>query len=256
MSNIYPQSGRSSDSQSLTRSVAVLRFVADNPGASLGAIAKATSLPRSTVQRLVASLSGVGFVTKLFGQQGVYLGMELARLGAKVHLNPRSMLAPMLEDLHQRIGDNIDLTTIEQGKVIVIEQIASNEDIRVISYVGKQHPITCTANGKAHLGQMTNEELRAFLAQDLPCFTRNSISDRDTLIHQIEEFRRQGVFVDREEYSDGACAMAIALPEIGGKKLTISIAMPTARFVRRETEVREALMQFRQSVETAFGISI
>lgn len=248
--------GKLGESQSISRAVAVLRFVADHPGASLGEIAKATGMPRSTVQRLVGSLSGEGLLTRNFGQQGVFLGMELARLGARVALDARVLLRPLMEELHSKIGDNIDLTTLDQGRVIVIEQIASNEDIRVISYVGKQHPIHCTANGKAHLGQLSTPDAMALLAEGMEAMTAKTITDARALMAQIDAFRQVGLYIDREEYGPDACAVATTLPDIGGRKLAISIAMPSTRFLRREEEVKTALLDFRRAVQTAFGASI
>ena len=244
------------EGQSVSRAVAVLRHVADAPGASLGEIAKATGLPRSTVQRLVGALSGEGLLTRNFGQQGVFLGMELARLGAKVALDARVLLRPQIEELHARIGDNIDLTVLDQGRVVVIEQIASNEDIRVISHVGKQHPIHCTANGKAHLGQLSHTEALALLGDKLPALTPNTITNPKALLAQVDAFRQVGLYIDREEYGIDACGVATTLPEIGGQKLAIAIAMPSTRFHRREEEVKAALLDFRRTVQANFGNSI
>ena len=249
-------SKRLTDSQSIARAAAVLRAVAKRPGSSLGEIAKATDLARSTVQRIVGSLSAEGFVTKTFGQQGVYLGMELARLGAQVSLDARALLRPLMQDLHDRIGDNIDLTTLAAGRVVVIEQIASNEEIRVMSHVGKEHPIHCTANGKAHLGMVGRETALALLAGKLPKLTANSITDADELLKQIEAFRAVGLYVDREEYALDACAIATALPEFDGQQYAVSIAMPCARFARREDDLRDALVAFREAVERTYGNSI
>lgn len=247
---------KAGESQSISRAVAVLRVVADHPGASLGEIAKATGMPRSTVQRLVGSLSGEGLLTKSFGQQGVFLGMELARLGARVALDARVLLRPLMEELHARIGDNIDLTVLDQGRVIVIEQIASNEDIRVISYVGKQHPIHCTANGKAHLGQLSRDEALSMLDDNLERLTPNTITDPKALMAQVDAFRQIGLYIDREEYGSDACAVATTLPDIGGRRLAISIAMPSTRFQRREEEVKAALLDFRRAIAASFGASI
>lgn len=244
------------ESQSISRAVALLRHVADNPGASLGEIAKATGMPRSTVQRLVASLSGEGLLTKSFGQQGVFLGMELARLGAKVAVDARALLRPLMEELHGRIGENLDLTVLDQGRVIVIEQIASNETIQVISYVGKQHPVHCTANGKAHLGQLPRDEALAILGRDLPALTPRTITDPRALMAQIEAFREVGLYIDREEYGEDACAVATTLPEIGGRRLALAIAMPTSRFLRREEEAKAALLDFRRMLQSRFGASL
>lgn len=250
------ENGRSGDSQSIAKAVAVLKVVADKPGASLGEISKATGMPRSTVQRLVSSLSVEGLLMKSFGQQGVYLGMELARLGAKVKVDARAVLRPFMEKLHERIGDNIDLTTLDHDKVIVIEQIASNQQIRVISYVGKHHPISCTANGKAHLSLLEPDEVDRLLREPLPRMTKNSITDKSSLVAQVSAFKQIGLFIDREEYGDDACAIATTLPSIGGLQLTISIAMPKARFVRQEEEIKAALLEFRLDLQQAFGMSL
>ena len=250
------ENGRTGDSLSISKAVAVLRVVADRPGSSLGEIAKQTGLPRSTVQRLVNSLNGEGLLTKNFGQQGIYLGMELARLGARVHIDARALLRPFMGKLHERIGDNIDLTALEHGKVIVIEQIASNEQIHVISYVGKQHPINCTANGKAHLSMMTPEDAEKLLEGDLPRMTRHSITDKTQLMAQVAAFKQIGLFIDREEYGEDICAVATTLPLIGDRQLTISVAMPKARFVRREEDIKAALLEFRRDVQQSFGTSI
>lgn len=244
---------RASDGQSISRAVAVLRAVAERPGASLGEIAKATGLARSTVQRLVNALSAEGLLARSFGQQGCHLGMELARLGAQVNLDARSLLAPFMAELHAQIGDNIDLTTCDHGRVIVIEQIASNEVIRVISYVGRAHPIHATANGKAHLGQLPRDEALAILGRGMERFTERTITDPKELMAQVEAFRELGLYIDREEFGVDACAIATTLPEIGGRKLAISIAMPSARFQRREEDIKAALLAFRRKLQDAFG---
>ena len=226
------EKGRAGDGQSISRAVAVLRVLAEHPGASLGEIAKATGLARSTVQRLVSALNSEGLVTKNFGHQGVFLGMELARLGARVNLDARTLLMPLMEDLQARIDDNIDLTTLDNGRVVVIEQLASHEQIRVISYVGRQHPIHCTANGKAHLAQLPREDALALLGPELKRYTANTITDPERLMAQVEAFRELGLYIDREEFAEDACAMATTLPEIGGRKLAIAVAMPASRFRR------------------------
>lgn len=248
---------RATDGQSISKAISVLRAIADNQGCSLGDLAKATGMARSTVQRMVSALNNEGFVTKNAGHQGVFLGMELARLGAKVNLNARALLMPLMEELHAQIGDNIDLTALDGDRVIVIEQIASNEDIRVMSFVGREHPAHCTANGKAHLSQMSHEAALTLLEdRGMQKMTSHTITDPERLLAQVEAFAEFGLFIDREEYGDDACAMATTLPEIGGRKLAISIAMPTARFKRREEDLKAALLSFRREVQSRFGSSI
>jgi IclR family transcriptional regulator, acetate operon repressor len=245
-----------SDGQTIARAVAILKVLADRPGASFGQIAKQTGLPRSTVQRLIGVLNTQGLVTKAFGQHGSYLGMELARLGAKVRLDARALLRPFMEELHATIGDNIDLTTQEDGRVFVIEQIASNESIRVISYVGLQHPVHCTANGKAHLSLLPPKDALALIGAAPKRFTAQTLIEPEAVLAAVVRMAAIGVFTDDEEYDEGASAMAVPLPRFGGKDFAISVAMPTSRMTRQRDEVGAALLALRARVVAEYGASI
>jgi DNA-binding IclR family transcriptional regulator len=247
---------KKSDGQTISRAVSILKVIAARPGASFGQIAKATDLPRSTVQRLIGVLNQEGLVTKAFGQQGTYLGMELARLGAQVRIDARALLRPFMEDLHEKIGDNIDLTTLEGGKVFVIEQIASNEAIRVISYVGLEHPIHCTANGKAHLSMLDEAAARELIGPAPKAYTANTETDPDRILAGIRAAKDTGVYADNEEYDEAATAMAVPLPKIGGKDFAVSIAMPAQRMQRQRDEVAQALRDLRDNVAREYGSSI
>ena len=247
---------RPSDGQTISRAVMIMKALAEKPGASFGQVANMTGLPRSTVQRLIRVLNQEGLVTKAFGQQGAYLSTELARLGAKVKIEPRVLLKPLMEELHEEVGDNIDLTTMENGQVFVIEQIASNETIRVISFVGMQHPIHCTANGKAHLSMLEHAEALRLLGDKPRACTSRTRTDPKRIMAEIDKAREGMLFLDEEEYSEGACAIAVPLPRIGHHDLALSVAMPTSRFERLRDQVSDALLRFRAKVIDTYGSSI
>ena len=245
-----------SDGQTISRAVSILKVLADHPGASFGQIAKVTGLPRSTVQRLIHVLNAEGLVTKAFGEPGAWLGMELARLGARVRLDARALLRPFMQQLHRQIGDNIDLTTLETNRVFVIEQIASNETIRVISYVGLQHPAHCTANGRAHLSVLSPDAARALIGPDPKRFTAKTPTDPEAILALVAGMQTRGLFSDDEDYDEGASAIAVLLPWIGDKDFAISVAMPTSRMTRQRDEVSAALLDLRARVVAEYGASI
>ncbi|MCB1337635.1 MAG: IclR family transcriptional regulator [Maritimibacter sp.] len=245
-----------SDGQTISRAVSILQALAERPGASFGQLAKMTGLPRSTVQRLIGVMNKEGLVTKAFGQQGAYLGMELARLGARVQIDARALLRPFMEQLQTKIGDNIDLTTLDDGRVFVVEQIASNETIRVISYVGKQHPVHCTANGKAHLSMLDRDAARALIGPAPEACTPRTLTDPAAILDAVDRARGLGLFADSDEYQEGASALAVPLPRIGGRDFALSIAMPTPRFTRMRDEIGAALLAVRDGVVAEYGRSI
>ena len=148
-------------------------------------------------------------MVKAFCQPAAYLGMKIARLEARVRIDVRALVRPFMEALHAKIGDNIDLTILEGDRVAVIEQIASHESIRVISYVGMQHPVHCTANGKAHLSMLPPDNALALIGPAPHAFTPRTETDPQAILSAIEAARPGLLFTDIDEYGEGASAMAV-----------------------------------------------
>ena len=84
----------------IARAAAILRALAERPGgASLGDLAKATGLARSTVQRLVDALALERLISAGPNANGVKLGLEISRLASFVQAAPREHFGPYMEDL-------------------------------------------------------------------------------------------------------------------------------------------------------------
>ena len=104
----------------IARAAAILRALANAPGgASLGEIAKATGLARSTVQRVIDALVVEQFVSAGAGACGLKLGLEIARLASFVQMGPREQLRPFMESLMGRVQETVDLTILDEHGVCV-----------------------------------------------------------------------------------------------------------------------------------------
>lgn len=134
--------------------------------------------------------------------------------------------------------------------------IASNEAIRVISYVGLQNPIHCTANGKAHLSMVGEQLALDLIGSEPKRFTPKTLTDPKKIMTNIAPSRNKGVFSDDEKYDEGASALAVPLPQIGGKDFAFSIAMPTSRMKRQRETVKSALLTTRDKVVFVYGKNI
>ena len=237
----------------IARAAAVLRALAERPGgASLGELAKATGLARSTVQRLIDALVVEKLVSAGGGASSLKLGLEIARLASFVQLGPREQLRPYMEALMERLHETIDLTVLdEQGTVIVIDQLASTQTLRVASHIGQRLPLVSSASGKAHLSQLPASERARLIAPAIARLTPHSKTDTAVILAEIEEGARLGYFVDREEYSEDVCALAISTPIPGGGNFAIAVPMPTARFSTRRELYTGHLLEVRASLMAA-----
>lgn len=253
-SSPVPQKGQRNEMRILTRAATILRALADGSGhLSLGQIAKASHLPRSTVQRIVGALEVEGFVATKAGESGVRLGRELVRLGSAVHAELRGLIRPHLQELHACTKDTVDLSLVMDGKPIVVDQITSTGALRVVSFVGRPLPLHATASGKAHLMAMTKEEALAMMKAPLHAYTQHTQTNVSKLLRFANSLDQDEFGIDREEFEDGICALALPVRTPSNENYAVAVSMPSGRFKGRLPELREALRQAKRGIQEALG---
>jgi DNA-binding IclR family transcriptional regulator len=160
-----------------------------------------------------------------------------------------------MDPLHARIGDNPDLTIPEGDRVIVSEQIASHESIRVISHVGMQHPAPCTANGRAQLSMLLRDKVLSLIGAAPWAFTARTVTDPQAFLNGIAAAPAGMIYTDIDDHGEAASAMAVPLPNIAGQYPALSLAMPTPRFLRLQDEIGAEPLALRADVEASHGSS-
>lgn len=253
-----PAKGQRNEMRMIARAAAILRVLADHPtGLSLGQIAKTTGLARATVQRLVGALESERMVSTAAGVPGVRLGTELARLGSAVHRDLRGLFRPILLALQERVEDTIDLTELQGGEAIVIDQYASPRGLRVVSYIGNALPLHSTASGKAHMTQLSEMEIGKILGAPLgaPLKRHTARTETDpkafTALAQTADARI--CQIDDEEYADGVCAIALPIRGLIGGNYAVAISMPALRFNNRQAMLGEELRRAQIELERLAG---
>lgn len=248
--------GQRNEMRTIARAVSVLRALADGTGnLSLGQLAKATGLPRSSIQRVVGAMEAEGLVTTQAGQTGVRLGRELVRLGSAVQANTRALIRPHLQELHNTTKDTVDLTLLMDGIPIVVDQISSTAALRVVSFVGRPLPLHATASGKCHVMNMARPQAQSLLRAPLHAFTPNTQISVDKLLKLADTAAEREFGYDREEFDDGVCAIALPIQTSGTDNYAVAISMPSKRFATRLPQLREALRTAQLGIEAALGIT-
>src|SRR5437899_2436255 len=151
--------------QLISRAASVLRALEGRPtGLTLGQIAKATGLPRPTVQRIVNALSVEQLVVIDPLRGGVCLGPMVARLASSIRIDLVALARPHLERLSDRTRETVAMTVLQDGKVVLIALVAPpTQDIRLTSSVGTIWALHCTADGKALLAGLPEKTIRDLL---------------------------------------------------------------------------------------------
>jgi DNA-binding IclR family transcriptional regulator len=234
-----PEGARRHGVQAIARAAAVLRALESSPGGlGLGEVAAAVDLPKSTVHRLVAALAEEDLVAQEPGGK-VRLGGGIARLAAAGREALSDRLRPVLLDLRRELEETVDLAVLDGGGVRFVDQLPAPQRLRATSAVGEVFPLHCTANGKALLAAMPEEQALALLPERLPRLTPNTIVSRQKLRSELARVRDAGVAFDREEHTEGICAVGAAILDSTGPVAAISVPIPAQRFYGQEERLAE-----------------
>jgi len=248
MQSIEEEDGTGSERQGIqviARAASLLRALERRPdGLSLGDLAKAVSLPRSTVQRIVDALDNEGFVLAASASSGVRLGPALLALAAATRFHIAEAARETLEALAKECGETVDLSLVDQDKMVFIDQVAGTHRLTALSAVGVSFPLHSSANGKAVLAAMADEDIAKLRRRlRLAAITPKTITTWDRLEREIETVRKQGFAFDREENSVGISAVSVAIRSPSGELAAISIPAPTQRFDATEANLTKALQK-------------
>ena len=124
---------------------------------------------------------------------------------------------PFPEDRQLKTGKTIYLTTHINGKVLYLEVAHQNRRMFSYSIAGKTLHMHCTGCGKAMLAFLPEKQIQNVVATyGLPAFTPNTITDEKTLYRELEEIRRRGYALDREEETLGVRCIAAPIRNAQG----------------------------------------
>ena len=237
--------------QVIARAATILRALEEeSAGLSLGQIAQRVNLPRSTVQRIVAALQAEQLVISATPNGRVRLGPTILRLAASLSSDFLALARPVLERLSNELHETVDLAVVKRDHLIFIDQVSGSQRLRTVSAVGESFPLTCTANGKAYLAQLSNADVEALVGRTYTARTPHSLTRLDALLRELAIVRRSGVAFDREEHTLGICAAGVAFRDPLGNPVAISVPVPTQRFADAQAKIAKQLIATKHAMET------
>jgi DNA-binding IclR family transcriptional regulator len=237
--------------QSIARAASVLRALGQRQhGMSLGEIAAAVGLPRSTVQRLVHALQQERLVEASGpAGPGVRLGPAVAELAGTIRVDVVRLARPHLQALFDTLHETVDIAQARGREVQFLDQIVSDRALRAVSRKDERLSLHWLACGKALLAAMSDAEVTSMMGPTLPPATSRSITSLPVLLTELADVRRSGFAYDREELSEGIRAIAVGIRAARGQPYAVSVIVPAQRFEPALPAIRAALLVCKAGIE-------
>ncbi|KAA0918024.1 IclR family transcriptional regulator [Dietzia sp. ANT_WB102] len=183
----------------LDRVDSILDVIAAEGCMTLTQITEATSLPRTTVHRLLEQMVAKRWVLRIrneyeIGVRPFHLG-TLARQG---HWYFR-LARPHLETMRERTRLVVHLGYLDGTDVVWWDKVGDTRLSLVPTYVGGRHPSFRTAAGKALLASEGPDYIATHYAEELGHTTPESLKTRDELLEETRQIREEGLARSRGE---------------------------------------------------------
>lgn len=210
-------------SGSLEKAIEILFHLHAQPGgAGVSEIGRALHIPKSSVHRVLATLTRRDLVER--DARGRYrTGMGLVALGLGA-LEREPLLAaarPVLESEAAEIGDTVFLVAARGGRLLVLDKAEGSGFLRAAPRVGAEVPVHATAVGKLFLA--FGDEAVRVPSGELRSYTAQTASTQGQLLAAVGRAREQGFAVNRGEWIAGLAVAAAPVVVRGAMLAAVAV---------------------------------
>lgn len=195
-------------------------FDADRPELSLAQLCRLLNAPKSTTLNQLRTLESMGYLFRAENTQNYRLGYKIMQLNyhARASLPIVQYAARVMEDLKEKCGTNVYLTSHINGRVFYVDCAYQNRRSIAYSDAGKTLPMHCTSCGKAMLSYMPESQVRAIIDKwGMKRSTEHTCTDYSALLEDLRICRERGYAIDDEEESVGVRCVAAAIRTSSGE---------------------------------------
>lgn len=211
----------------------ILEAVADNQPIGLSELARRLDLPKSTVQRSLATLADLGWI-RFDGKDSTRwtLGDRVRLLSERIDDlgRLRECAMPSLAQLNSDTLETIHLAVLDDDHVRLIERLESKHALRLVQPIGARSPLHASSTGKAILARLPEDEVDAYLERGLQRMTAHTLTDPRSLRDDLDATRSRGYAIADEELIEGIVSVGACVQSEAGRPMgSISISGPSSR---------------------------
>jgi len=198
--------------QALERALDILDcFSFQNKEMSLSDVVQKTGLNKTTAKRLMANLTGRGYLKQDPQTKRYLLGMRLFELGGIVFssFSLRKAAASPMSRLQSETSATVLLGVMMEDQLVYMDKREGDGMIRISSDIGWRRPLHYGMLGMVLMAYLDSKVSKSILRKyPLEPHSPYSITDEDAFSLRLEQIRKQGYVVEKEEAVEGVLGIA------------------------------------------------
>lgn len=211
---------------------------------SLTDLAQAAGIPKSSCHAIVATLVVRGYFYTLKKPRALYPTRRFYDIARDIHRSDPlvDQVMPLLERLRDACRETVILGKRQADKVVYLQVLEGPHSIRYSARPGEFKPLHSSAIGKALLGSLKEDELRAELeGLDLHRVTEATVTRTEDLVADLLASRRRGYFLSQGENVPDVWAVSTFIT-INAETIGVAIAGPKHRMEANLQECIQLLL--------------
>ena len=226
------------------KALQILRFLLEhNDEFSIGDIATALDIPKTSVFKILHTLETERFVTKDASDR-YSLGFGFIPYDAEVknRCDFTKVTRPIMEQGAAACGESLNLGILADDAIVMLDTIPG-EEFFIIRHLIPVAPLYCSSIGKIFLSEYSEERFDEYIARHtLTPRTISTLTTPEALRADLDEVLETGTAHDREEYEYGLTCMAKGIYSEGELIAGISLSGPTSRLKHKGMERLEGIL--------------
>ena len=212
---------------------AILESICLDGDAGVTELSRKFSIGKSLIHRDLQILCELGYVQKRLQNEKYGATLKIFQVASRVRgrIDLVDLIRPYMEELGKKTNETVNLGLYENGEVVLIEKVRSQETFSFEIALGRRVPAYCTALGKMFLANLGKKELDAYLKTNtLIPRTKNTITSSIQLRKHLQKVKKEEVAIDDCEFATGLRCIAAPVKNLAGQIIAaISIEGPSTR---------------------------
>lgn len=242
--------------KTLDRSLWMLTFFdAEHPEWGVSELARHLELPKSLVQKTLATFAQHGFLRQEPLTRRYRLGPRVLSLARVAQPALARAAHPHMVQLAEATEETVKLTLIDGGQTVIVAAVESLHSLRMTGRVGERRELHAGASNKVLAAYMPWEDvvraLEAHLPADDPVFAR-----LDALQEELAAIAAQGWAKSTGENEEGVTAVSVPVHDMSGDvAASLSVVGPSVRMTpERQERFLTLLRRTAREISGEFGV--
>jgi IclR family pca regulon transcriptional regulator len=246
---------------SLARGLSILAsYDAANPIMGISELARKTSLPKSTVYRLIQTLCDLRYVISDGTSKKYMLGPKVLDLGFTVlsSMELRDVAAPYLRKFYESSGETVNLAISDGWQLVYVERLKTQKIVNINLHIGSRLELYNTSMGRVLSAFQSEDWLSKYLEylQHIPGAREYIVEGGKILREILSDVKKKGYAINNEELAPGLNSVAAPVYNREGKVIgAVNVAVSSGLFTleRLKKELLPPLLDTTRAISAALG---